>query len=200
MDTIAIRDATLDDAGRILEIYAYYVENTAITFEYAVPTPEAFRERMAHTLVKYPYLVAESGGRIVGYAYAGPFKGRAAYDWACELSIYLDAAERGRGLGRRLYTALEDALRRMGMQNLYACIAWPEAEDAYLTRNSADFHRHMGYETVGRFRKCACKFDRWYDMIWMEKRPGSHPTPCPAIMPYPDVRSSSTSLNEEESP
>ena len=87
---IVIRVAALDDAEELLEIYAPYVRETAITFEYEVPSPEEFRERIAHTLEKYPYLVAEHDGKIAGYAYVSPFKERAAYAWAVETSIYVD--------------------------------------------------------------------------------------------------------------
>ena len=113
MDEVQVRRATLDDAPRLLEIYAYYVERTVITFEYEVPTFAEFRRRMQHTMQRYPYLVIERDGVVQGYAYAGAFVGRAAYDWSCELTIYLDANARGGGLGRRLYTALEEALGAM---------------------------------------------------------------------------------------
>ena len=175
MCTATVRSARVEDADRLLEIYARYVRGTAITFEYDVPTRAEFRERIRGTMQRYPYLVIEENGLIQGYAYAGAFKGRAAYDWSCELSIYLDASAQKRGLGRKLYAALEEALREMGMRNLYACIAYPEIEDEYLTRNSAEFHAHLGYTIVGEFHKCACKFGRWYNMIWMEKFIGDHP-------------------------
>jgi phosphinothricin acetyltransferase len=174
MKEIKIRDAALNDAERLLEIYAFYVRYTAISFEYDVPTIEEFRERMRKTRVKYPYLVIEKDGLVQGYAYAGTFKGRAAYDWSCELSIYLDCNARGAGLGRALYEAMEAKLKAMGILNLYACIAYPETEDEYLTRNSANFHSHLGFTTAGRFHQCAYKFGRWYDMIWMEKLVGEH--------------------------
>lgn len=170
----AVRDATSDDAERILEIYSYYVENTAITFEYDVPTIEEFRSRMERTMRHYPYLVIERDGRIEGYAYAGPFVGRAAYDWSCELTVYLDHEARGGGLGRRIYSALEERLKAMGVLNLYACIGYPKVEDEHLTRNSEGFHRHLGFETVGVFHDCGYKFGTWYDMIWMEKIVGEH--------------------------
>ncbi len=176
MDTIAVRDAALKDAGRILEIYAYYVRNTAISFEYDVPTLSEFQDRMRNTMKRYPYLVIERDGIIQGYAYAGPFVGRAAYGWSCELTIYLDPGARKCGLGRRLYEALEDRLRETDILNLYACIGYPETEDEYLNRNSADFHAHLGFTTAGRFHKCGYKFGRWYDMIWMEKLIGKHRT------------------------
>ncbi|MBO4400453.1 MAG: GNAT family N-acetyltransferase [Selenomonadaceae bacterium] len=169
-----IRMATIDDAEQILKIYAYYVENTAISFECAVPTLENFRGRIVATLKKYPYLVAERGGKILGYAYAHEFVGRAAYDWSAELTIYLDRNERQRGLGRRLYEALEENLREMGILNLYACIGWTEREDEFLNQNSAKFHEHLGFRRVGLFQNCGRKFGRWYDMIWMEKIIGGH--------------------------
>ncbi len=169
-----IRSATENDAERLLEIYAYYVKNTAISFEYDIPSVEEFRSRIIHTLGKYPYLVIEENGLIRGYAYAGVFKGRSAYDHCCEMTIYLDHESKGKGYGRALYIALEEALRKMGMINLYACIADPISEDEYLTKNSEHFHQHMGYTRVGEFHKCGYKFDRWYNMIWMEKIIGEH--------------------------
>ena len=169
-----IREATINDAPRLLEIYGYYVKHTAISFEYEVPSVEEFQARIERTLVRYPYLVLEEEDFVLGYAYAGPFKARAAYDWSCELSIYLDKDCHGKGFGRRLYEALEERLKAQGIQNLYACIAFPDEEDEYLTINSVEFHEHMGYRRVGVFRQCAYKFGRWYSMTWMEKMLGEH--------------------------
>lgn len=164
-----IRSAATEDADRLLEIYSYYVENTAISFEYETPSLEEFRGRISHTLEKYPYLVLEENGMIQGYAYAGVFKGRAAYDHCCEVTIYLDRDSKGKGYGRALYEALEDALKKQGIINLYACIGDPIVEDEYLTKDSEKFHQHMGYTKVGEFHRCGYKFGRWYNMIWMEK-------------------------------
>lgn len=173
MDTV--RNATLADAKRLLEIYDYYVKNTAITFEYDTPSLEEFKQRMERTLARYPYLVAERDGAVRGYTYAGPFVGRAAYARSCETTIYLAPDARKTGLGRALYEALEARLRAMGILNLYACIGCPVAgDDEYLTTNSADFHAHMGFVRVGEFHKCGYKFGRWYHMIWMEKIIGEH--------------------------
>ena len=173
-ETICIREADTDDAARLLEIYAYYVERTAITFEYDVPGLEEFKERIARTKKRYPYLVIERNGVIEGYAYAGVFKDRAAYDRSCEMTIYLDHNSVHGGLGRKLYEALEEALRRQGILNLYACIGYPDRADEYLDYNSAQFHEHLGYRTVGTFHQCGYKFGRWYSMIWMEKMIGEH--------------------------
>ena len=124
-----IRSALPDDAGRILEIYSYYVENTAITFEIDVPSPDEFKKRITKTLARYPYLVLEEDGRIEGYAYAGVFYDRAAYDHSCEVTIYLDRNSHGKGYGRLLYGELEKELKARGIINLYACIADPVVED-----------------------------------------------------------------------
>ncbi|MCD8106453.1 MAG: N-acetyltransferase family protein [Oscillospiraceae bacterium] len=175
MPDVTIRDARLSDAERLVEIYAYYVENTAITFEYETPSISEFQSRMEHTMEKYPYLVIEKNGKALGYAYAGPFSGgRAAYDWSCELTVYIDHKAQKCGYGGEIYLALEEKLKRMGIQNLYACIACTDTEDEYLNNNSAGFHAHMGFKEAGRFRQCGYKFNRWYDMIWMEKIIGEH--------------------------
>ena len=116
------------------EIYGYYVEHTVITFEYETPSVEEFQERMRHIMERYPYLVIKVDGKVEGYAYAGAFVGRAAYDWSCELTIYLDHNREKCGLGRKLYEALEASLKKMGILNLYACIGYPQVEDEYLTK------------------------------------------------------------------
>ena len=189
MDTgLIIRTAQVGDAPQLLEIYRPYVENTAITFEYDVPTLEEFRGRVARTLEKYPYLAAERNGKVVGYAYAGPFVGRAAYDWSAEASIYVWQDARRQGIGSRLYFALEAALKAMGILNLNACIAYPEAADEHLDRNSVEFHRCLGYRWVGQFHSCGYKFGRWYDMVWMEKMLGLHSAVPEPVRPFPAVR------------
>lgn len=171
---IQIRKATEKDAEALVKIYAPYVEKTAITFEYTVPSTEEFQKRIRSTLERYPYLVAEQDGVICGYAYVGTFHDRPAYDWAVETSIYVDGSRRHAGIGRKLHDALEEELKKRGFLNMYACIAYPEKEDEYLTRNSVEFHSHLGYRMVGEFHKCGYKFNRWYNMVWMEKIIGEH--------------------------
>lgn len=134
---------------------------------------------------RYPYLVILKDGCIEGYAYADAFVGRAAYSWSCEMTVYLDHNMQKCGMGRIIYEALEKHLYDMGILNLYACIAYPEHDDEYLTTNSADFHAHMGFVKVGEFHQCGYKFDRWYNMIWMEKIIGVHKTKQPNISIYP---------------
>ncbi len=171
---LTVRSAAPDDAKRLLEIYSYYVINTAVSFEYDVPSEAEFRSRIENTLQKYPYIVLERDGFIVGYAYAGTFKNRAAYDRCCEVSVYLDKNERRKGYGKTLYGELEKRLYDQGILNLYACIAFPTEEDAHLTKDSVLFHTASGYVKVGEFHKCGYKFGRFYDMIWMEKFIGDH--------------------------
>lgn len=188
MEKQQIRAAKPEDAKALLAIYAPYVTETAVTFEYEIPTLEEFEGRICHTLEKYPYLVAEEDGEIIGYAYAGVFKGRPAYDRSAETSIYLRWDRRKKGVGRKLYEALEQALVLQNILNVNACITYIEKEDEYVTKNSAQFHEHMGYRLVGKFHACGYKFGRWYDMIWMEKHLGEHTAHPAAVKSFPDIR------------
>lgn len=174
MEDVFIRIATAEDASALLQIYAPYVKNTAITFEYNVPSEDEFRKRIECILSRYPYLVAEIDGEIVGYAYATAFHERPAYGWGVETSIYVKQDMKKRGIGKALYMELERLLALQNILNLNACIAYPETEDEYLTKNSVSFHQHLGYRLVGEFYKCGFKFNRWYNVVWMEKHIGVH--------------------------
>ncbi len=181
--SIQIRAAVPTDAPALLTIYAPYVEQTAITFEYDVPAETEFTRRIADTLQNYPYLVAEQDGVSVGYAYAGKFHERAAYDWSVETSIYVEQHRKRQGIGRLLHDALERELQRRHFLNMNACVACPIGEnDPYLTRDSICFHEKLGYRVVGEFHQCGYKFGRWYHMVWLEKHIGSHEgTPLPVL-------------------
>ncbi len=174
---VKIRKVNQEDANKLCEIYDYYVKNTAITFEYETPTLNEFKDRIRKISRRYPYLVAEEKGVIVGYAYADSFIDRRAYDWSCETSIYVDKNYVGKGIGKTLYEALENELRKIGIINLYACVATIDNADEYLSNNSEAFHEHVGYKKIGTFSKCGYKFDRWYDMIFMEKTIGERTIP-----------------------
>ncbi|SDI26840.1 GNAT family N-acetyltransferase [Desulfosporosinus hippei] len=184
---ITWRMATKEDAEEILELYAPYVTDTAITFEYEVPSVQEFAERISNITKKYPYLVAIENKRIIGYAYASAFKERAAYDWAVETSVYLRQDCRGKGVGKKLYLALEEILRQQNILNLNACIAYTTTEDGYLTNGSTYFHNQLGYKKVGHFTKCGYKFNTWYDMIWMEKMIGEHSCNPEPVIPITDL-------------
>ena len=156
-----IRVATEADAEEILAIYAKYIEQTAITFEDVVPSIEEFRGRIRH---------------------------RAAYDWSVETSIYVDMEQKRSGIGRRLYEELENILKQQGILNVNACIAYPQAEDEYLMKDSVLFHEKLGYTMVGTFHQCGYKFHRWYDMVWMEKFIGEHRESQPDSIPFPKLK------------
>ena len=194
MSKSRIRVAVKEDAGVLLAIYAPYVEKTAITFEYEVPSVEEFAGRIENTLKKCPYLVAERDGAIVGYAYASAFHSRAAYQWGVETTVYVREDQKKKGIGRELYDALEKTLALQNILNLNACIGYPTVEDEHLTKNSVLFHAHLGYRFVGEFDKCGYKFGRWYNMVWMEKHLGEHPDTPPAVKPFDAVRAEIAAL------
>ncbi|MCQ2772585.1 MAG: N-acetyltransferase family protein, partial [Bacilli bacterium] len=141
-----IKRVTIDDAQELLDIYSYYVEQTAVSFEYETPSLEEFKERIVNISSKYPYIKAEDNGKIVGYAYATTFKARKAYDWSVETTIYIDKNQRNKGIGRELYETLEKSLKNMGILNLNACIASPKEEDLRLSNDSEKFHEKLGFK------------------------------------------------------
>lgn len=185
---ILIRTATLKDSKELLEIYIPYVKDTAITFEYGVPSEEEFKNRISSTLKKFPYLVAVKEDVILGFAYVSPFKSRAAYDWAVETSIYVKNDCKRMGIGKKLYSKLEEALQAQNILNMNACIAYPEIEDEYLSKDSVKFHENLGYKLVGEFHKCGYKFNRWYNMVWMEKHIGLHVENQPEVKTFQEIR------------
>ena len=179
---VHIRVANLEDAAALLSIYAPYVEETAITFDYDVPSIAEFAEKIERILKKYPVLIAETAEGIVGYAYADTFKNKQAYDWAVETTIYVEKHCKKMGIGRLLYGELERILKCQNIVNLNACIAYPVEEDEHLTKDSVHFHEKLGYRMVGEFRQCGYKFHRWYNMVWMEKHIGEHTKEQPEVI------------------
>lgn len=188
---ICIRQATEDDAAQLLAIYAPYVQQTAITFETQVPSLDEFQARIHKVQKRYPYLVLAASsdpGCILGYAYVSAFRTQAAYDWCVETSLYLRQDARGTGLGRALHSCLEDCCRAQNILNLNACIAvTSSSDDPHLSNASVHFHEKMDYRMVGTFSRCGYKFDRWYDMVWMEKLLGEHAVPAAPVVPFAQV-------------
>ena len=159
---MSIRLAVVQDVPRILEIYAPYIEHTAISFEYTVPSLEAFTQRFLGITKDFPWLVWEEDGKILGYAYGSrPFE-RAAYQWCAEASIYLCKEAQGKGIGKQLYAELETRLQKQGYKKVYAIIT--TANQA-----SVEFHKAVGYRHTASFPNCGYKFSTWYGTIWMEK-------------------------------
>lgn len=170
MSELKIRDAQLEDAARLVEIYSHYVSDTAVSFECTVPSVEEFTERIKNIKTKYPYLVCEKDGKIIGYVYASSYSSRAAYDWTVSTSIYVDKDCRRNGAGALLYKELEKRLKEKGIINLLAGVAFCENEDEYLTHDSQKFHLKMGYSEVAHMKGVGKKFERWYDIKWFQKK------------------------------
>lgn len=156
-----IRMATVADAADIARIYAPIVNATIISFEEVAPTADEMAKRIAKTLVKFPWLVAEEDGIVLGYAYAGAHRERAGYRWSCDSTVYLAEAARGKGLGRALYARLFEMLRESGYYNVFAGVGLPN--DA-----SVGLHRAMGFELVGVYKNVGFKLGRWVDTAWFQ--------------------------------
>jgi phosphinothricin acetyltransferase len=157
-----VRDATARDAGACAAIYAPYVTDTAITFETEPPSPAEVAERIAAAQRTHAWLVLEDGDRVVGYAYGGRYKARAAYRWSCEVSVYLEPGRRRTGGGRALYRALLARLAERGFRTAVAGMTLPN--DA-----SVGLHRAMGFEPVGTYRRIGWKHGAWHDVAWTQR-------------------------------
>ena len=176
-----IRPATEKDIPAILDIYAPYILNTTVSFEYDVPCRREFTQRFLTITAKFPWLVWEEEGEILGYAYASPPFTRTAYAWCAEPSIYLRPQAQGTGIAQALYGALEAIVYRQGYQNFYALICGEN-------KQSLRFHEKMGYHFLAEFPRCGYKMGRWLDLLWLEKplkiveTPSSFPIPWLSIM------------------
>ena len=188
IDDISIRFAKPEDAKELLKIYAYYVTDTAISFETEVPSEEKFKLRIEEVLKSYPFIVACKDDEILGYAYLHSFVGRKAYELSAETTIYLNPDKKKMGIGKKLYSVLEDIAKAQNITNLYSCIGYVDKEDEYLNNNSVQFHEHIGFRMVGKFENCGHKFGRWYHMVWMEKIIGEHKE-IKEFLKYSDIKS-----------
>jgi len=158
----AVRGGTEHDAEACAALYAPYVTDTAVTFEADPPSPAAMAQRIAAAVRDHAWVVLEDGGRVVGYAYGGPFNLRAAYRWSCEVSVYLEAGRRRSGGGRALYDVLLARLAERGFRTAVAGMTLPN--DA-----SVGLHRAMGFEPVGTYRGIGWKHGRWHDVAWVQR-------------------------------
>jgi phosphinothricin acetyltransferase len=173
----------LNDAAALAAIYAPFVLETAISFEEDPPSSEDMAGRIATTLATHPFVVSESDGRVVGYAYAGPHGQRPAYRWSANVSVYVDRNEHRRGVGRTLYLGLFDRLRRQGFHSLFAGITLPNAK-------SVGLHEALGFEHLGAYREVGFKHGVWHDVgYWRlglrHGPPTADPTPFSAIEAEP---------------
>src|SRR6476469_7566618 len=167
---LRVREATARDGAACAAIYEPYVTDTAITFETDAPSAAQMAERITTALRRHAWLVLEDDGRIVGYAHGGVYKARAAYRWACEVSVYVEVGRRRTGAGRMLYEALFPRLVDRGYLTALAGMTLPNAA-------SEGLHRSLGFEDVGTWRRIGWKFGAWHDVLWMQRRlaTGSEP-------------------------
>lgn len=184
---IRIRLATPQDAAAICDIYTPYVLTTAVTFDITPPTVEEMATKIATILEMRPFLVAEEDGAILGFSYASAFRPREAYVHAIETSVYIRQDYKAKGLGRRLYTALEDILRLQHVYTANACISYVDPADEYSPATSRLFHERMGYEQCAHIPSCGRKFDRWYGIIWMQKKLSAIPETPEDFIPLPSL-------------
>lgn len=172
-----LRSATRSDAEAIAAIYRPYVEETATTFEEMPPDAEEIAARIADTVETYPWFVAERDGEVVGYAYAGKLRKRAAYRWVAELSVYVDRERRRAGIGSALYDALLATLERQGFRSAYGVVTLPNPE-------SVAFHESWGFERAALLPEAGYKLGEWHDVAWYERalgdgRPADPADPTP---------------------
>ncbi len=157
-----IRNATINDAGALSRIYNHYIESTVITFEEELIDADEMGRRVEKVTASYPWLVWEEGGVVLGYAYASRWRERAAYRFACELTVYLHRDATGKGLGPRLYIKLIEELKERGFHSLLGCVTLPNPA-------SEKLHARLGFEKVAHFHEAGYKFDRWLDVGYFEK-------------------------------
>ena len=174
-----LRFAVPSDAGALLRIYDECI-NTSITFEYALPSEAEFAARIADISAEYPYLALFDGGVPAAYAYAHRAQERAAYGWNAELSIYIAKAYVGHGLGRLLYEALMELLRRQGVKTVYGVVTSPNPPSEAL-------HQAMGFHVAARFRDAGWKNGAWHDVTWFEREIAPHDGAPQPLRPIGEV-------------
>lgn len=166
--SLLMRAARPADAHELLEIYAPFVRDTAVSFESEVPSVEDMAQRIAKAQTRWAFIVAEEQGTLLGYAYATQLRERAAYRFSCETSVYLASQAQGRGIASALYRQLIDELQKLGYCNAFAAIALPNA-------SSVKLHEAIGFTSCGVFPRAGWKFEQWHDIGWWHK----------AILPHP---------------
>lgn len=159
----SIRLAAESDAEEILRIYEPIVRSTAISFELHPPTEPEMCQRIRNVLSSHVWVVCADGQRLAGYAYASRFRPREAYQWTAEVTVYVDADQRGRGIGRALYTSLLEILRLQGFSTAIAVIALPNEA-------SIKLHERLGFRALGVFERVGYKLGRWHDVGWWQRK------------------------------
>lgn len=178
--SFTLRPVTVEDSDEILSIYAPYITDTVLTFEYEVPSGEAFRRRVEDIIADYPYLAAVEEGRIIGYAYAHRARERKAYDWYAELSVYTKQGCGKKGVGTALYKALIELLTAQNIQVLTAVISAPNPPSEAL-------HKKTGFVQTGLHPKTGFKHGQWRDTLCMDLPITERDAPPEPFIPYPQL-------------
>lgn len=172
LEIVVTKDEHIKD---ILDIYSYYIINSPATFEIDIPEYSEFKQRVLNIQQKYPYLTALYNGKVAGFAYAAPLRSRKAYDYSCETTIYIHNEFLNKSIGKALYSKLFDDIKEQNIINIYACITESNKE-------SVLFHEKFGFQKVAHFHKCGYKFNKWHDILWLEKIISNH-----SINPLPFI-------------
>lgn len=160
-----IRPATPDDAAAIVAIYNHYIATTTISFEEHAVAPDEMAQRIRDVTAHLPWLVYEDDGCLTGYAYATKWRARSAYRFSAETSVYVESGQGGKGIGKALYTALLEELRRREIHMAIGGIAQPNPASVAL-------HESLGFEKVAHFKQVGLKFERWVDVGYWELQLG----------------------------
>jgi L-amino acid N-acyltransferase YncA len=165
-----IRSIKMSDAPAVRDIYAPFVSDSATSFEVVPPDVSEVERRIMNLRTRFPWLVFESDGKVLGFAYASPHRSRPAYRWSVDVSVYINSDSHHRGIGRALYMALFELLRRQGYFNAYAGIALPN-------QASVGLHESLGFSQIGIFERTGFKFGQWHDVVWFQLRLLEDPSP-----------------------
>ncbi|TWJ00699.1 phosphinothricin acetyltransferase [Mucilaginibacter frigoritolerans] len=163
----SIRLIKPEDTQGVLAIYAPYITDAVISFEYEVPLVSEFAERISTISKEYPWLVCEYNNEIIGYVYSSKHRARTAYQWSAECTVYLSEGFHRLGLARILYKALFDILKLQNIINIYAGITVPNIK-------SEEFHKSMGFYLIGTYKNVGYKFNKWHDVAWFQLDLGEH--------------------------
>jgi len=177
LEGLIIRAVSEEDAQGILEIYDPIVRHSHTSFELEVPGMEEMKQRIKTISIDRPYLVGELNGEVIGYTYAVQLRGRVAYRFTAEASIYIKSNVQNRGIGGRLYKALLSILAKTNHRTVYGVITLPN-------ENSQKFHKQMGFKNVGVFKEAGYKFGNWYDIDWWEKKLNTSQSGINEIIPF----------------
>ena len=180
-DKFAVRFIKPEDTQAVLAIYAPYITEAVISFEYEVPSVSEFAERISTITKEYPWLVCEYNNEIIGYVYSSKHRARTAYQWSAECTVYLAAGFHRLGLARILYQALFEILKLQNIINVYAGITLPNIK-------SEEFHKAMGFYHIGTYKNVGYKFNKWHDVGWFQLDLGEHVINPPFPKPFDMVK------------